>query len=209
MAGSGTRLGLPFPKALAPTFTNEGIKPLYWHALSRLQEECDRVVAIIFDDIDVPIERVFKNFRGELPTSIAAGAGYAYRNGYSHVGVALPDSIWNSPALFSNLFSLAVHHDQPVTLGLFRGDARVLDRVEGDVVSLHLPNDAEYRTVTGWGALVISVDAALTLHDGEPLAPQLTRMRHDAVDIDTRQQYYDLGTPERYEKFIGIAKEIS
>ena len=47
MAGDGLRLGLPFPKALAPTLTVQGIVPLYRHAYERLQIVTDRILFIV------------------------------------------------------------------------------------------------------------------------------------------------------------------
>lgn len=211
MAGSGSRLGLPFHKALAPTLTPAGVEPLYAHAYDRLRRVADRIVFVLSAEGDrdpcldgLPGERYVKTVRGELPTSLAMVSKYLHPD--TLVAVALPDSMWWPADGFSALVRECGRR-QPLdgVLGLFRASSHVLDRVTigadglvGDITR-HADPPAPEEEVAGWGALVASAGCLRGLRDDHPLAPQLAEYRFAAHDFAT--PYFDLGTPERYAAY--------
>ena len=210
MAGTGTRLGMPFHKSLAPTLTTEGIKPLYWHVWSRLQAaRPDRTVFVLseagFADPcldNLPGERFQKPWGSELASSLASVARTLRPDDVCLVG--LPDSIWYPDNGF-RVAQATYWGRQPAdgVMLLFRGDNRVLDQVTldptGRVTStiLHAPAGATERRVLGWGGLVASAGCLATLADvSDGLGPQLAEFAFYGCELDG--EYMDLGTPERY-----------
>lgn len=204
MAGSGSRLGMPFHKALSPTLTDFGIQPLYTHAFDRLRRIADDVVFVLADDSDPCLESlpgpiVLKRDRGELPSTIAMAAEMARPKDL--VAVALPDSIFYPEHAFEVLKDrLRFHVFDRGVLGLFRGDASILDEVELDkadrVLSVTPHGTEPGRMVMGWGCLLVRAEFLAGLTDERPLGPQLGDLLLDSVYLGSR--YYDLGTPDRY-----------
>ena len=52
MGGQGRRLGMPFPKPLSPIFTDDGIVPVFEHALETVWELTDEAFALVRQDTD-------------------------------------------------------------------------------------------------------------------------------------------------------------
>lgn len=203
-AGTGSRLGMPFHKALAPTITDRGIVPLYRHAYDRLARVCDDVAFVLSEPLDLPGHSIFKSFRGELPSSLALAAKTVSPD--TLCAVALPDAIWWPRDGMDTLVARYQQADGPLdgVLGLFEGSSHVLDRVEtsmGFVSAIHRHTDppAAEIQVQGWGCLVATAGCLAGLTDDRPLGPQLSEYRFLAVHLTG--PYHDLGTPERYVEF--------
>lgn len=174
MAGDGLRLGLPFPKALAPTLTRDGIVPLYRHAYDRLRVVTDRILFVVgpkaLDDpcmASLPGEAILKHERGELPSSLRLAGEHV--DGDDLLAIALPDTVWEPMDGFSRVCEAATGSCDGA-LGLFPGDGRQLDRVSttGDrvtCVSLHAAADAAGFDVIGWGIAALRAAAARSLSD--------------------------------------------
>lgn len=211
MAGSGSRLGLPFPKFLAPTITEDGrIVPLYQHALDRLRVVARDNYAVLsptgmFDPCVSPtlpddLRAFGKPAQGDLPSSLAVIARKFQP--HQRIAVALPDSIWYPEDGFAQM--LADWDRCPEwdgVFGVFYGDARVLDRVEygedGTVTAVHRhADDGPARGVEGWGCFIARASVLQTLTDAEPLGPQLGAHHFGFTFLG--RGYYDLGTPQRY-----------
>jgi len=209
MAGSGTRLGMPFHKALAPTLTRDGIKPLYWHVWSRLRAaNPDRIVFVLSSEgmrdpclLNLPGERFEKPYGSEMATSLASVARTLNKNDTCLVG--LPDSIWYP----DNGFRMAMgvfdgRQPADVVMLLFRGDSRVLDRValaaDGRVTSTvpHEADGATERRVLGWGGFVSNAACLALLDDSRAVGPQLAEYAFYGCEMDG--EFMDLGTPDRY-----------
>jgi len=214
IGGLGTRLGLPFPKALAPTFTSDGIQPLYAHAYDRLRRVADRIVFVLGEHDDPCLA----DLPGERRLAARAGLSAALREGATGLrpddicAVALPDSMWWPSAGFG----LALHayrNFQPVdgVLLTFDGSSHVLDPVttgrDGFVTAIERHTDPPVmpRNVRGWGAFVASAGCLRGLDDG-PLGPQLAEYRFKATHLGS--DYYDLGTPKRYEANVSRPKHM-
>lgn len=214
VGGLGTRLGMPFPKVLAPTFTSAGIEPLYAHAFDRLRVVSDRIRFVLNADdstlADLPGERVLNS---------GAGLAAAVRDGAAGLdpdvlcAVALPDSMWWPRTGFRFLVD-TYRQEQPIdgALALFDGSSHVLDTVtvgqDGIVTSITRHDDppAVARYVRGWGALVASAGCLRGLTDDRSLAAQLAEYRFAAVHLGPH--YYDLGTPQRYRANISRSLEM-
>ncbi len=137
MAGSGSRLGLPFPKPLAPTITRDGIVPLYRHAYDRLRQVARRIILVLPPDNDpcandLPGQHVHKTVRGELPSSISYAVDGLHPD--TLCAVALPDSVWFPASGFQRLVVRYLTEPSPIdgVLGIFEGPSDVLDPVELD-----------------------------------------------------------------------------
>lgn len=210
MAGTGARLGMPFHKSLSPTLTAEGLRPLYWHVWSRLvAARPDRVVFVLSADgmrdpclLTLPGERFEKPGGSEMASSIASVAKTLHKDDVCYVG--LPDSIWYPLDGFRQASGL-FHGRQPAdgVFLLWRGDSRVLDRVDLDgddrveSVTLHAAAGATERRVLGWGGVVAYAGCLATLEDvSGGMGPQLADFRFYGAEMDG--EYMDLGTPERY-----------
>jgi hypothetical protein len=213
MAGDGLRLGLPFPKALAPTLTRDGIVPLYRHAYDRLHFVTDRILFVVgpkaLDDpclASLPGEVIPKRERGELPSSLRLAGEQT--DGDDLLAIALPDTIWEPIDGFVRVCEAATR-SRDGALGLFPGDGRELDRVTttGDqvtCVSLHAAAGAAGFDVIGWGIVAMRAASARNLSDDAPLAEQLNRMDLRAVELTG--PYRDLGTPERYAAYMDLRR---
>lgn len=206
VGGLGTRLGLPFPKALAPTFTQAGIQPLYTHAYDRLRVVCDRIVFVDAGERD--------DWPGEIVHAERAGLAAAVRAGAKGLrpddlcAVALPDTLW-WPERGMRLLVNAYRVSQPCdgVLATWDGSSHNLDEVvlaqDGTVsaVRLHANPPEQPRRVRGWGAFVASAGCLRGLDDG-PLGPQLAEYRFIAEHFG--DEFYDLGDPKRYRHFIDL-----
>ena len=210
MAGSGSRLGMPFHKSLVPTLTPEGLKPLYWHVLSRLKAaKPDRIIFVLsaegFADPclkNLPGERFQKPYGSEMSSSIASVAKTLHKDDICYIG--LPDSIWY-PANGFRVAHGVFEGRQPAdgVLLLFRGDSRVLDRVvlgaDARVKSVThhgAENDTE-RRVLGWGGIIAYAGCLATLEDvSGGLGPQLVDFAFYGCELDG--EFMDLGTPMSY-----------
>lgn len=218
MAGSGTRLGMPFHKALSPTLTPDGILPLYAHARRRLDMVARETMMVISPEMtrdpclrDLPGTLVVKEAQGELPSSLA----FAARNLAPDTlcAVALPDSIWYPVDGFARLVAALATGPARVrcVLGLFSGSSHVLDEVtvvDGWVsaVTRHDAPPVPERTVDGWGCLIARADLLAGLADDRPLGPQLGAADCQAVHLEG--PYVDLGTPERYGRDMDLPVRI-
>lgn len=212
MGGQGTRLGMPFPKPLAPTFTDEGIVPLYRHTLSHLLDLTDNVFALVRSNPDRSLmgaiqSEGMKSFH--VQNESLAGAlgefGELIQQVVSvpdpWVAVALPDSVWKLREGCS-LVSLYENVKEDGALGLFRSGADQLDNVvlDGDRVAkvITKPRGAT-GSVIGWGAFIVRASALARFSPDEKDGPQLGRLR---LGWQLLGESEDLGTVERYMRFM-------
>lgn len=220
MAGQGSRLGMPFHKALAPTFTPDGIRPLYWHAYRQLRDarvdEVRFVLPPCGGDEDPCLTSLYglgrvlekQPERGELPSTLAFAARDLHPDDLCVV--ALPDGIITSPRLVARLIAThdAIEARRPVdgTLALFRGPANVLDEVVVDAAGNArdiVPHGDDDRTeVWGWGCFVANAGVLKGLDDSRRLGAQLAEYAFAGRHLGGR--YYDLGTPARYRAHINV-----
>ncbi|MFM9166004.1 MAG: NTP transferase domain-containing protein [Candidatus Limnocylindrus sp.] len=208
MAGSGSRLGLPFPKPLAPIVVGETIRPLYSFALARIQRVTTTVIGVVSPAgakdpylAELPFTLVAKPEQGELPTSLSFAAKSVAPNAL--IAVALPDTVWYPEDLFDQaLEELVAYPDVDGITLCFRGDRRQLDEVtidgQGKVrnITLHLTLEDEPGEIVGWGALLLRAGAVANLTDDQSLASQLAGLNLRAVVGEG--PFLDFGTPERY-----------
>jgi len=208
MAGSGSRLGLLFPKPLAPVVVDGSIRPLYSFTLERILRIADEVLGVVSpagakDPYlgELPLRLLAKPIQGELPTSVSFAARSVAPDDL--IAVALPDTVWYPEDLFDRaLAEFGAHPDIDGVTLCFRGDRRQLDEVtigeDGRVqgVRLHLRHDDEPGETIGWGALLLRAGAAVGFSDDRDLASQLSQLNLRAVIGDG--PYLDFGTPERY-----------
>lgn len=208
MAGSGSRLGLPFPKPLAPVVVDGSIRPLYSFTLARIHRITDEVIGVVSPTgakdpylAELPLRLVAKPTQGELPTSVSFAAQSV--DPATLIAVALPDTVWYPEDLFERaLAEFSAHPDIDGVTLCFRGDRRQLDAVtindDGRVrdVRLHLREDDEPGEIIGWGALLLRAGAATGFTDERDLASQLSSLHLRAVLGEG--PYLDFGTPERY-----------
>jgi len=211
MGGNGTRLGLPFPKSLAPTITNDGIVPLYVHSLRRLQEVAPVVYAAVNANTCRCLRRSLdgQNVRAieveeqpSLPKALSQAAkiilGDVGRDVW--IAVALPDSIWNvhEGVSLRNVVD-AVREDG--ALALFMAGADELDNVVAvgnKVMSVTTKQPGDTGMVRGWGAFVIRAKAMLAFNDKEKDGPQLGKLDMGWAFLG---HSIDLGTPDRYVRW--------
>lgn len=208
MAGTGSRLGLPFPKALAPTILRDGsLRPLYHHAWARLCAVTTNVVFVVPAEPDPCFDRLpgtvlRKTERGELPSSIAIAAAILPPD--EIVAVALPDAIWFPYDGMAQVVGELERSGRDAVLGLFTGSSHLLDAVHHDGsrvtrIARHEDPPAPVHQVTGWGCFAARAGALARVTDDEPLGPQLARL--DTGYVPLGASYVDLGTPERYAAF--------
>jgi len=208
MGGNGTRLGMPFPKPLAPTITESGIVPLYHHTLGELRKVTERIFAIVNSTTDGCLLRSLDEEFVEtlwveapaLPGALGkAGEMLAAEFGKDTlVATVLPDAIWrcNRDRGLADVVS-AVKEDG--ALALFMAGSDELDNVllAGDRVlrvDTKRPNGG-MGMVKGWGAFVVRAGALATFTDREKDGPQLGKLKMGWAFLGN---YVDLGTPERY-----------
>lgn len=203
MGGMGSRLGLPFPKPLAPTFIGDDILPLYHHAYTRLRVGgADEVFFILSNEqlldpslATLPGRRVYQP-RG-YASSIAATA--ATLPDETLVLFALPDTIWYPTDAFARLRTL--YQRTAGVMGLFPGSSHLLDRVftgEGVVkeIRYHDIDALKSEQIWGWGCFISAAWVLAELQGSGPIGPQLGRYHFAYHRLCG--PYYDLGTPERY-----------
>ena len=205
MAGNGTRLGMSFPKPLAPTITGAGIVPLYYHTLGELRKVAGRIIAITSESTDMCLIRSLRENGIEEMTSaeenLPGSFGYAGRVltmlGYDTIVVTvLPDSIW-SLANGASLGDVVENMRSDGALALFTGASNEIDEVEtdGDRVVRVTTKSSGAGMVRGWGAFAIRAGALAKMTGKEKDGPQLGRLDMGWAFLGG---YVDLGTPERY-----------
>lgn len=203
MGGLGSRLNLPFHKALAPTIVGTRIVPLYQHSIERLRAVTDDIRLVLSPEWrndpclrGLPGRRLWPVREG-LSSAIAYAASRAPN---SLIALALPDSVWWPADGFARLFLHLGNHDG--ILGLFRGSSLVLDEVVHDAtgrvrdITRHNDPPAPDETITGWGCFLIRSEALRGLTDGLALSAQLREL--DLTTLMLHGPYFDLGTPARY-----------
>jgi len=208
MGGNGVRLGMPFPKPLAPTLTEGGIVPLYAHSLGRLQDVASVVYAAVnantcrclrrsLDDYNVRAIEVEE--QPSLPKALAQSAkiilGEAGRDVW--IAVALPDSLWETVEGRS-MRDVVENVRADGALALFIAGADELDNVvvlDERVMSVTTKRPGDIGMVKGWGAFVIRAKAMAAFNDKEKDGPQLGKLDMGWAFLG---HSVDLGTPERY-----------
>lgn len=214
MGGQGTRLGMPFPKPLAPTITTSGIVPVYHHTLNHLRGVTNRIFAIVNSQTDACLRRSL-NEQGITELSIdapalpgalgVAGAWLASEfGGDTLIAAALPDSIWML-AHGRSMADVVAKARGDGALALFMAGSDELDDVlvgEDRVLSVTTKSPAAgMGTVRGWGAFVVRAGALATFTDKEKDGPQLGRLD---MGWEFLGDYVDLGTPERYIRWHDV-----
>lgn len=210
MGGNGTRLGMPFPKPLAPIITRDGVEPIYQHAVRRLAVVTDILWAIVNSGTDrcllrsLSTSRVGTLFSEEplLPGALGE-AGRVLTDTYGEntlVACALPDSLWRlrDGRSMANVVE-AVKGDG--ALALFTASSDELDTVEvfqDQVVSVTTKVETDPHRVRGWGAFVVRAGALATFTSDLKDGPQLGRLDMGWAYLG---EYADLGTPDRYIKW--------
>lgn len=208
MGGNGVRLGMPFPKSLAPTLTEDGIVPLYAHSLRRLREATPTVYAAVNDNTCRCLRRSLDNYnvraieveeQPSLPKALAQAAkiilGEKRRDVW--VAVALPDSIWETVE-GQSMRDVVKNVRADGALALFIAGADELDEVvvaDERVLSVATKNPGATGMVRGWGAFVIRAKALAEFTDKEKDGPQLGKLDMGWAFLG---HSVDLGTPERY-----------
>jgi hypothetical protein len=208
MGGRGARLGLPFPKPLAPTITGSGLVLLYRHALGHLRSVTDDVRAIVTSDtrafLQPSLEHdgigIIQTSEELLPGALADSARCIINEtgGNPWLAVALPDSIWklHDEASFADVLD-ARRRDG--ALALFIAGADELDHVllAGERVASVTTKTGQrgMGMVKGWGAFVIRAYALANFTNDEKDGPQLGRLDMGWAFLGNS---VDLGTPERY-----------
>jgi hypothetical protein len=201
MGGKGTRLGTITPKPLMPTITDDGIVPLYRHALGQLEPIVETTYALVHVDscscvrhTDLPTletnELELAGALGDAATTISLVHGPG-----TLIVLAFPDSIWHMTASIVAMPD-AVRGDGAV--GLFDAPADQLDTVvlDGDRVREIVTKKAGATgIVRGWGSFIVRADALEKFTASEKDGPQLGRLDLGWAYLG---EYADLGTPERY-----------
>lgn len=218
LAGSGTRLGAKFHKALMPIPFEGKLKPVVEFSIDRLRIICDDIVAVTSPDSQYPfpteefqLPNLVKESQGEFATSFALAAAFARENGFTHIAASLPDTLWFPEDAFRDLVNTLLEDEGGLdgVLGLFHGDKRMLDEVEFNFETGHVSNirihlrDAEpYSEGWGWGIFILRVEKAIGLNDVTTFAEQLKSMKLSSCRLDGT--YMDIGTPERYRRAINL-----
>jgi len=209
MGGNGVRLGMPFPKPLVPTITNDGIVPVYRHTLRHVRTVASIVYALVrphtceclIDSVEEDGVKILVTAEENLAAAFGdAGYMIAKKHGEETLVVcALPDSVWrlDPNRTLQNVID-AVRGDG--ALAIFESDASQLDRVvmsmEGNrVLKVETKASGAEGKVHGWGAFVIRARALATLTAAEKDGPQLGRLDMGWAYLG---QSIDLGTQDRY-----------
>jgi hypothetical protein len=207
MGGNGNRLGMPFPKPLAPIITRDGIMPVYKNSLAQVHRvtrevyglvrplTCSCLRVAIAEDEMVELSTIESN----LPAALGdAGRMITQiRGAKTLVVTVLPDSIWKM-APGKSLWDVVRAVRSDGALALFSAGADQLDNVlvDGDRVSAVVTKDAEAKgTVNGWGAFVIRAGSLALFTDAEKDGPQLGKLDMGWALLG---DYIDLGTQDRY-----------
>lgn len=203
MGGAGVRLGQPVPKPLMPTITDDGIVPLYRHALEQLHRVTDRIVTMVTPESCSCVRRIGLPVIETTDVVLAGAFGLAGRviaDAYGAdalVVMAFPDSIWQlDPGASLSDAIAAVRGDG--ALALFDAGADELDEVLTDgprVTGVVTKVAGASGRRPGWGAFVIRAEALATFTSNEKDGPQLGRLDMGWAHLGS---YVDLGTPERY-----------
>lgn len=210
MGGSGTRLGLPFHKALAPTFTEQGIKPLYWHSVQQLLPVTGDIYAPGMGLTDL----------GQLPELQSRSPGGSWMGGGNTMEetirnfardasdetiiVLLPDTIMMSEYAIRDAYNWYLKQDRPAIMPVLMhpADEDQLDQYEYEQFVPHRPGGKR----KGWGALIGRHSWFLNIDPNQPIAYQLNRTGFTVYQSQTT--IFDLGTPERYESYIDLRKQF-
>jgi hypothetical protein len=208
MAGSGSRLGLPFHKSLAPTFDEHGrIIPLYQHAYDRLSCITDEIVCVLSPAGDrdpcmseIPKPVLVKTESGESPSSIALVAS-AYPGTW--LAMVFPDSIWYPKDGLKKAVDVLSQYGDAIdgVLVNFRAPGNMLDSVitaDGYVQSIIQKAKERTSSVEGWGAFIVKSEVAVDWDDRLYLSDNLERLTLRTVLLEG--PYRDLGTPESYRQ---------
>ena len=210
MGGNGIRLGMPFPKPLAPTITSDGIIPIYQHALRQVRTVTSLAYALVrphtceclMSSVEADGMKVLVTVEANLPAALG-DAGYMIADKHGEdtlVACVLPDSIWrlHEGKTMENVVG-AVRGDG--ALALFTAGSAELDDVflDGDRVKAVLTKKpGSVRQVMGWGAFVVRAGALAKFTDAEKDGPQLGKLDMGWVHLGA---YVDLGTQDRYIRF--------
>lgn len=208
MGGSGTRLGLPFHKALAPTFTEQGIKPLYWHSVQQLLP----VTGLIWgagapkgvDERLVGRMRYIDEPTMEATIQVSAKRLVDTDKGDAALIVALPDTIILNDNAIRDAYNWYLKQERPTIMPVLMhpADENQLDQLENDQFVPHRPGGKR----KGWGALIGRVDWFAELDPVQPIAHQMNRTGFAVYH--SQSTIFDLGTPERYESYIDVRKSL-
>jgi molybdopterin-guanine dinucleotide biosynthesis protein A len=218
--GLGSRLGMPFQKVLAPTFTHEGIKPLYWHAERRLRRITDSVAFIIDPEARSVFGekpgRVLITRQGEAKGNVTGEvARVAELAGelWTTLAIALPDSVWFPEDALETALKYHAESKNDITLLTMDAECTMLDHVvEEDIIYVETHHDSSCETSTTWNGWFAVLAKREVIADWEG---ELSWAANINKSVDVHQmgqshfengEYYDLGTPERYEKYIAIDK---
>ena len=208
MAGSGSRLGLPFHKSLAPTFDDHGqVVPLFRHAYERLSFITEHIVSVLapagaLDPCMLAIPRpvLVKKEPGESPSSIALAASQFPG---SWLAMVFPDSIWYPKDGLKTAVDVLSQYGDEIdgVLVDFMAPGNMLDTVlteDGYVRAIMQKAKEHTSLVEGWGAFIVKSDLAVNWDDRLYLSDNLQKMRLRTVLLDG--PYRDLGTPEAYRE---------
>ena len=207
MGGNGVRLGMPFPKPLAPTITAQGIVPIYKHTFAHIATVSSVVYGIVREDTDKCLlrsmvqEGVTQILTDEPNLPAALGQVGGMLAGMYHpdtlIAVGLPDSLWKLlPDRSMHDVVDACRSDG--ALALFHAGADELDEVgvaDDRVIWVKTKPAKGYGRVRGWGAFVIRAGALATFTDKQKDGPQLAKFDMGWAFLG---QSVDLGTPDRY-----------
>jgi hypothetical protein len=226
MAGSGSRLGMPFPKPLAPTFTSEGIKPLYWHTMRQLSVAgVDSVFGIVAAD-DLMLWKGFDAFpiipkpiRGNAVSTVKWGAQFVASD--EDVLVCLPDLVLKGTFYpkYEGIKTLVDWHQSfnqgALSVGLARGAIDVLDGLySSDEKPIFKDKLADWEDAgavpegylaKGWAALLGPRDIFMSWDDSLSFAGNINLSDWRPVDMDSSG--YDLGTEKRYMSLMDMRKD--
>ncbi|HEY5996456.1 MAG TPA: hypothetical protein VIU29_05505 [Candidatus Deferrimicrobiaceae bacterium] len=210
MAGNGSRLGVPFHKALTPipTGMNE-IWPLWRFAHDRLSVITDDIVSVVSPEgmvdpcmRDVP-GKVVKHTGTESPSSIAYGA-QASRADW--LAMVFPDTIWQPRDALGKAYEEMLRYPEAEgILACWQAPGTMLDQVivdrNGWVEHISQKHAERTERVTGWGAFIIRRPAAAIFSDTGFISDNLARLRLRTISFPGGI-YDDVGTPEQYRRAL-------
>lgn len=232
MAGSGIRLGVPFPKSLAPTFTKDGIVPLYKHTMNQLKNAGVEEVFGVVSAEDLLLWSGFKDFpllpkptRGNAIGTVKWGAQFAQD---SDVLICLPDVVmmddyqnFGFAAGQDGLRRLVDWHkafDEGVlTAGLVTGGVETFDGLhqddDGKFMFKDKPEDAPegsyinagtHHLGLGWVSLLGPAEIFTGWDDNLSWAENINASDWRTCNMSSKA--YDLGTVDRYMKYMDLRK---
>lgn len=208
MAGTGSRLGLPFHKSLSPTFDEHGqVVPLFRHAYERLSFITEHIVSVLSPAgavdpcmLAIPRPVLVKIEPGESPSSIALAASQFPD---SWLAMVFPDSIWYPKDGLKTAVAVLAQYEDEIdgVLVDFMAPGNMLDTVhteDGYVRSIVQKTKGQTSLVEGWGAFIVKSNLAVDWDDQLYLSDNLQKMRLRTVLLDG--PYRDLGTPQSYRE---------